>query len=308
MLFSGIKVEKIFISILIGSIIGFLKILPSLDLSLSLIRPMLDDVFRDEYGISYLWIGLSCGMSLIIVKYLFRKCNILYKTILLFFALIFILGIIISGTRAVLFILVLSPLLLFLTTKISLKVGRNIISIFMIVLLFASIFPQQISKYIKINNVNVNSKDRVISSIEMASISLSARFDDWERMLHAEDIHSILFGTDYKTSVNKAVILRHPHNILVWCQIVGGLIVNFILVLILRSCLYQSFRLMKENDSFLHDYGSVCFLMFVILISIFITNSWIWGSPMIFGVCLSILNFLSCSSKEKIGLRCVCLR
>lgn len=264
-------------SILVGTLICLCRVLYQLDSYSNIVRPQYHKEFAELYKMSYLDLGVLSGISFIIcIGWLSSKKSLFGWITNIILVVVFAVGMILSGSRAIIGGLVVFSLLTPFMHRLSRVKHSTVTNVMLISLIGISLFPRYIAVLLP------EPRTYRAQGVEMLSLDydvwlqgLHTRLQDWELMIQSDDsIAAKLVGRSYDKAVARAASLGHTHNIFVWMYIMGGMVAvilfSYMLTIFLGQLHTRVTRSNKEEIWIISVVNTCIFLLLAVLT----TNCW----------------------------------
>ncbi len=265
------------------------------------IRSIRNTEFYETAGVSYVWLGVGGAVVVGIATWrLWARPPV--SGLLLWGALAaFGAGaVLVSGTRAAMLALVVSPVLIWLVPRVSTRVWRIAVPAFIAVVFVVSVWPSLFIEFAGapryLTQGGVEGSERFVSSRGYAD-DLGSRLW-WWRLMQADytPVEQVL-GFDYQTALTRVGDLGHPHNVFVWARIMGGFPAALLLAVSLVGLIAVPIRRMRDRAT--KPLAALNLFLYVLIVPALLTNSWPGGNYSIFVVALAVTAFLHGAPNEE---------
>jgi len=246
------------------------------------VNPSGDEIVRrvQIQRLQYTWLALVSGIGFCASLALFPRMGIRGRVLLVVTALMALVGAYVAGNRAVLYTLLLSPVILWgikvLPARATLAIGVGILT----VSILTSCWPGDVIEVMPDGLPDrAVGAERIVPDPSVLSGSVRGRLYEWDAMIYDRSPWALLCGMDYGKAMSRTDVFRHPHSIFVWMLLEGGLVAVVLFASVLFLAWYRAAmaatRAASESDRLL---ARVILLGHLMLLGVLVSNSWAGGA------------------------------
>ncbi len=295
------RVHRALAAIATGILISCVSVYARVGDALLGIRSIKVTELYETAGVSYVWLGVGGAATLGIACWFMVERRSFMSTSYLAAAGLALGAVLVSGTRAAMVPIVLSPLAFIAVPRLPWRFWRIAVWSVTIALFVISLWPEPVIDYFNtpryLTGMGQESTDRFTASNAYKD-DFGSRLWLWKLMQSDYTIREQLTGFDYQTALNRAGSIGHPHNIFVWSRIMGGVPAAILMVLGVGGLVAIPIRAMKGARTQLKSLAGLTLYLYLLIVPSLLTNSWPGGNYLIFAVALALTAFLGSRTSE----------
>lgn len=248
--------------------------------------------FYEHAGFTYIWLGVGAAICLGICIWWALCVAKTMPTRLLWLggALAAFLLVVVSGTRAILVVVLGFPLLALAAKAVPRHLATFLLVTLIGVLVIVSLYPDFVVELVGNPGLRVAPRsegaERLTESSGYAT-DLKSRFLWWSLMLSDNSVIGFLLGVDYSASLQRVWGLSHPHNAFVWIRILGGVPAAVLFAIGLIAVLGQTLDSLRAPNAG-RSITWLALFLHVMTFAVLMTNSWPGGAFLSFPIAVAL--------------------